>query len=329
MVKWNVLDFALVDEGKTPQEAMYETVELAQLAEKLGYHRFWVAEHHNVPALANSSPELTLMHLANQTKRIRLGSGGVMLLHYSPLKVAENFKTLTAYHPQRIDLGIGNNLGTLIVKKALETKKEPTEYESNIQQLSHYLSRQAETIANPNISTSPELWLLSASKSSAKIAARQGMGYVYGMFFNRGDLPGTEIVQTYRESYRPSFVMQKPQVILAVFVVAGETEAEVELLAKATDIWFLGKQDFAEFKQFPSIETAQNYTCSQADETLIQANRQRMIVGTFEQVTQQMDALIQLYQADEVLMIPLVSTIEQRKNILTKLAKYYIKGASL
>src|SRR5690625_5166493 len=119
MIKLNVLDYALVDEGRSPKKAIEETVELCKKAESLGYHRFWMAEHHDVSAFASSSPEMLMMHLLGKTESIRLGSGGVMIPHYSPLKTAENFRMLEALHPGRVDLGFGNTIGTKIVNKAM------------------------------------------------------------------------------------------------------------------------------------------------------------------------------------------------------------------
>lgn len=123
MVQFNVLDYAVIDEGKSAEEALQDTVRLAQLADKLGFKRFWLTEHHNVPAFACSSPELLMMQILNKTKNISLGSGGVMLPHYSPYKVAENFRMLEALHPGRVDLGIGNNAGTAQVKSAMNETK--------------------------------------------------------------------------------------------------------------------------------------------------------------------------------------------------------------
>lgn len=123
MVQFNVLDYAVIDEGKSAEEALQDTVHLAQLADKLGYKRFWLTEHHNVPAFACSSPELLMMQILNKTQNIALGSGGVMLPHYSPYKVAENFRMLAALHPERVDLGIGNNAGTAQVKAAMNETK--------------------------------------------------------------------------------------------------------------------------------------------------------------------------------------------------------------
>ena len=168
MVQLGVLDYAQTDEGENATTALHHTVLLAKHAEALGYTRFWMAEHHNVPAFASSSPEMVMMHLANATKRIRLGSGGVMLPHYSPYKVAENFRILEAFFPNRIDLGIGNNIGTPLVKNALnENKNSILDYEKSMKDIQTYLTDQVNEehrfhgiTANPVVPTNPEMWLL-------------------------------------------------------------------------------------------------------------------------------------------------------------------------
>ena len=152
MVKLGILDYAQIDEGTSAQTALQNTITLAQFAESLGYERFWMAEHHDVPAFASSSPELIMMRLADATKRIRIGSGGVMLPHYSPYKVAENFRVLEAFHSNRIDLGIGNTIGTPIVNRTLnENKKSKLNYEQSIVDLTKYLSDQMDALKSAKL----------------------------------------------------------------------------------------------------------------------------------------------------------------------------------
>ena len=164
---FNILDYAMIDEGKDATQALQDTTRLAKLADDLGYKRFWLTEHHDVPAFASGSPELLMMHLLGETKRIKLGSGGVMLPHYSPFKVAENFKMLEALHPGRVDLGIGNNPGTAVVKRAMdEDKRDYLDYAQSIEDIRHYLTqapeeqRVGQVISQPHLSRHPEMWLL-------------------------------------------------------------------------------------------------------------------------------------------------------------------------
>ncbi len=334
MVKLNILDYAQIDEGSNGHQAVKESAELAQLAESLGYHRFWVAEHHDLPAFASSSPEVLMMHLADQTESIRIGSGGVMVPHYSPFKVAENFQVLQAAHPNRIDLGIGNTAGTNQVNDTLnELKEHRFGYKTAISDLMHYLSeeedesfRHGNIKARPLTDSQPDLWLLSTSVKNAKLAAKLGIGYCFGLFpYASGDKleVGREACRVYREEFQPSAFLSEPQVMFSMFAAIGENEEQAEALAKSIDLWMLGQDNFSRFKQIPSIETAANYDLSQAEQKAIEKNRSRLIVGNPEAIRQQLDLYIQAFQADELLMCTIMPGIENRKNGLKLLAQAF------
>lgn len=334
MVKLGILDYAPIDEGSNAAEALQNTVKLAQLAESLKYERFWVAEHHNVPAFASSSPELVMMRVADATERIRIGSGGVMIPHYSPYKVAENFRTLEAFHPNRIDLGIGNTIGTTIVNRTMnEHKKGRTAYEQSFVDLKKYMTDEVDEThrfsgitANPVVSTVPQLWVLSTGVRTAQIAASLGIGYTFGLFpiagmdkFNKG----IQAVQTYRDEFKPSVFMSQPKVSIAPFVVIAETNELAEEYAKALDFWLLGIDNFSYSTEFPSVETARNYSYSQKEKETIQANRIRMVVGDIPSVTEQVNDLIQQFEADEVLFVPLIPGFSAREKAIELLAKTF------
>lgn len=334
MVKIGILDYAQVDEGQTTYEALASSVELAKHAEKLGFHRFWLAEHHDVPALSNSSPEMLMMKIADETQSIRIGSGGVMLPHYSPLKVAENFRTLEGFHKGRIDLGIGNNSGTPVVKAAMNELKEYfLPYDQAIKDTMYYLTNDVDDthrfypiVANPAVDSKPDLYLLSSGESSAKLAAELGIGYTFGMFPFFGSekmLAGPQAASLYRDAFKPSDYLNKPKVIIAPFVAIAETKEEAEQLGKVLDVWLLGKEAFAEFKQFPSIETAKAYNLTDEDRERIHEQRKHFIVGDPEMVKEQTDDLIERFQADEVLFIPLLPSVQTRKRAYELLAKLY------
>lgn len=334
VVKLGILDYAQIDEGSNATQALEETVELAKLADKLGYSRFWMAEHHNVPAFASSSPEMMMMHLANATKNIRLGSGGVMLPHYSPLKVAENFRILEAFHPNRVDLGIGNTVGTTLVNQAMnENKHEKLDYEESITDLTKYLTdnvtenhRFHGLSANPVISTVPEIWLLSMSIRTARIAAKLGVGFTYGFFLGGMDRLeiGVKAVETYRKEFTPSPFMQEPKVSLASFIIPAETKTEAQEYRAALDLWLLGNEQFSQFKEFPSVETARGYDYTDKEKVSVQQNRKRMITGDMDEVTDQLNNLIYPLQADEVLMVPLLPHISLRKKAIELMAEAYL-----
>ncbi|MCE0453845.1 LLM class flavin-dependent oxidoreductase [Staphylococcus haemolyticus] len=331
---FNILDYAMIDEGKNATQALQDTTRLAKLADDLGYKRFWLTEHHDVPAFASGSPELLMMHLLGETKRIKLGSGGVMLPHYSPFKVAENFKMLEALHPGRVDLGIGNNPGTAVVKRAMdEDKRDYLDYSQSIEDIRHYLTRAPEeqrvgqVISQPHLSRHPEMWLLSASQRSAKLAATQGMGYTLGTFL----LPSQDkidaakaSVETYREHFQQTALNMSPTVMLTTFAIVTDTEEEAQDLLHALDVWLLGKRQFAEFDRFPSIETARQYNLSDRDKRVITQHRARILAGTIEQVKPRLDAMIQEFKADEVLVVPLLPDIDQRCRTIEHIAQAYL-----
>jgi luciferase family oxidoreductase group 1 len=333
LVKLGILDYAQIDEGSNARQALQDTVELAQLADALGYERFWMAEHHDVPAFASSSPELIMMHLANATKRIRIGSGGVMLPHYSPLKVAENFRVLEAIHPNRIDLGIGNTIGTPIVNRTLnENKTSKLNYEQSITDLTVYLTDQVQEdhrfhgiTANPIIPTVPEMWTLSMSIRTAKIAAKLGIGYTYGHFLGGMDRlkVGKKAVETYHNEFRPSPFQTEPKVSLATFVVVAETTEEAESYRETLDLWLLGNNHFSQWNTFPSVDTARNYDYTEKEKATVQQNRKRMVVGDLKSVSEQLTELITELNADEILAVPLMPEILARKKGIELLAEAF------
>ncbi len=334
IVKLGILDYAQIDEGSHAIEALNNTIELAQLAEKLGYTRFWVAEHHDVPAFASSSPEMLMMRLADATSKIRIGSGGVMLPHYSPYKVAENFRMLEAFHPNRIDLGVGNTVGTPLVNQTLNEKKEQKlNYGQAIEDLTLYLTDQIDSThrfagitANPVIPTTPHMSVLSTSVRRAQMAADLGIGYTLGIFpllNERMFEIGIHATKTYREAFKPSQFLSEPIVSISPFVVIAETNEAAEAYAEALDYWLLALDNFSYYKAFPSVETARAHYYTEKERESIQANRKRMIVGDKKSVRNQLDLLINTFGADEILCIPLMPGFNTRKQAIKLLAEAF------
>lgn len=335
MVKIGVLDYAQIDEGKTAKEALEETITLARLADFHGFERFWVAEHHNVPAFASSSPELLMMRIADATNSIRVGSGGVMLPHYSPYKVAENFRILESFHPNRIDLGFGNNAGTSLVNRAMnENKKAKLPVDQSVADLIAYFNdtinqdhRFSGITANPVTETNPQMFALSTSMKSALMAASAGIGYTFGLFPFAGtrklDL-GPEIAKTYRKEFKPSLMLSKPNVIVAAFVAIADTKEEAEKYATALDLWLLGKDAFSALKNFPSVETAKNFTYLEKDREIMKNNRNYLIHGDPNDVKAQINDLALEFNADEILLIPLIPGFDARKRAYELIAETFI-----
>ncbi|WP_010651957.1 LLM class flavin-dependent oxidoreductase [Oceanobacillus massiliensis] len=311
MVRLNILDYTLIDEGTDARHALAQTTELARHADELGYHRFWIPEQHQVFSIASSAPEVLMMHLADSTKTIRIGSGGVMLPHYSPYKVAESFRMLEALHPGRIDLGIGNSSGGRLVNRVLnEEKEERLSYEQQVTDVQRYLAgetlgehRFQSLIAAPVIKTKPEIWMLGAGGKSTKIAAENGTAYTYAHFIKPFEV-GSEIVATYRSNFKPSSFMEKPNVSIAVFVVIGETKEEAEEFAKAFDLWMASLETAKNPPYFPSIATAKKRQYSEFEKQKINQIRKRAIIGNPQYVKEELYKLVEFYHADELTIIP-------------------------
>lgn len=330
MIPLNILDYSPIDEGADAHQALWETTELARHADSLGYKRFWVSEHHMVDSVANSSPEMLMMHLASSTSNIRIGSGGVMLPHYSSYKVAENFRMMEALHPNRIDIGIGRSPSYRMVNQALnEDKAKRQSYEQQVDDLKKYFTdntveehRFQSLIAAPRISTTPEMWMLGTGDRGARVAAAQGTGYVFAHFAKPG-LRGVSIVENYRHHFQPSTLLQSPKTMIALFTVVAETEEEAEELAKAFDLWLYFVESENQPPYYPSVETARKRGFTASEEERVRQNRRRMIIGTPKKVKTEIEKISEAFDADEIMIVPNVSGIENRKKVIELLANEF------
>lgn len=330
MISLNILDYSPIDEGRTAAIALKQTTELAQLAERLGYQRFWVAEHHQVASVAGSTPEMLMMHLAASTETIRIGSGGVMLPHYSAYKVAENFRMLEALHPGRIDLGIGRSRSYRIVNEALnEGKTKRLPYDQQLADLQKYFTddtagehRFQPLLAMPIIETAPEMWLLGTGQGSARLAAEKGMGYAFA-YFAKPSQQGVEAVDAYRAEFQPSPFLKEPKVIIAVFAVVAETAEKAEELATAFDLWLLFVESDSPPPYYPSVETAKKRGFSASEQEKVARNRERMLIGTAAQVKAKIESIAERYGTDEITIIPNISGAANRMEELRLLASVF------
>ncbi|WP_331711546.1 LLM class flavin-dependent oxidoreductase [Bhargavaea cecembensis] len=277
-------------------------------------------------SVAGSSPEMLMMHLADSTEHIRIGSGGVMLPHYSPYKVAENFRVLEALHPNRIDLGIGRSPSYQLVNRALnESKGKRLSYEQQIEDIRNFLSEPADghrfqdLTAMPVIETAPELWLLGTGRGSAEIAADQGMSYAFAHLGNPEG--GMDAVDHYRKNFRPSPLLESSKVMIAVFAVVAETAEKAEALATAFDLWLLTVESSSPPPYYPSVKTALERGVSALEREKIRHNRRRMFIGTPDQVAEKIRKAAETYQADEVTIVPNVFGAENRMKSITLLAE--------
>ncbi len=233
----SVVDQSPVRTGESAGQALRDTIALAVEVEKMGYRRYWLAEHHSLPNFAGTSPEILIGQVAAHTNTIRVGSGGVMLSHYSALKVAENFRMLGALYPGRIDLGIGRAPGSdQLTAAALTYPGQPRDISHFPRQIVDLLGHLSGTLdeghpfvtvkAGPALSTIPEVWLLGSRQESAFMAAQLGLPFAYAHFFGLGVEDGPRIVEAYRKNFRPSEYLSKPKANVGVHVVCAETEEE-------------------------------------------------------------------------------------------------------
>jgi luciferase family oxidoreductase group 1 len=330
-MRLGVLDQSPVRTGMTPAEAIQETLELAEAADRLGYHRYWVAEHHSTPGLAGSSPEVLIGQIAARTRRMRVGSGGVMLRHQSALKVAESFRVLEALFPGRIDLGIGRAPGSdQRTASALRHGPGALGVEHFPEQVADVLAFLRDALpvghpfagvqAMPTGSTMPEAWLLGSSGESAAVAAHLGTGFSFAHFINSEG--GAEITRAYGRHFRSSADLAAPRASAAVFALAADTEAEAKRLALSREL-FLVRLYTGRAGRYPSVEEAEAYPYSAHEQALLPHLRRRAIVGTPEAVRDGLLALAEEYGVDELIIVTITHDPKARVRSYELLARAF------
>lgn len=304
----SVLDLAPVPEGSSASEALCRTVDLARLAERLGYARVWFAEHHGMPSVASAAPEILIGHVASATTRIRVGSGGVMLPNHAPLKVAEVFRTLSALHPGRIDLGLGRAPGSDGLANRALRAGDGHEFPAQLAELQAFGGQRAFPEGHPfraiqpvpGDAPLPPLWLLGSSGASAQWAGSLGLGYSFASHFSPAS--PAPAFRAYRDSFVPTAAFPRPHAVLVVAVVCAETQAEADFLAGTMDLAWLGIRR-GEFRPLPSPEEAAAYPYSAFEREAVREYRARSLVGTPEQVRAGIEQLAGRCGADEVMVV--------------------------
>lgn len=314
--KISVLDQSLARSADQAPTALQETLKMAQWCEQLGYERFWVSEHHAFPTVAGSAPEVLLAALGAATKTIRLGSGGIMLPHYSPYKVAEVFSLLANLYPGRIDLGIGRAPGAdMSTAAALAPDGKPNfhRFPEQVAQLSEYLWSDNTT---PPVSPKPPtdalpIWMLGSSPDSAVLAAQRGLPYNLGLFINPQADP--RLIGLYKERFEPGPTQEKPYAILTLSVYCADSEEQAKILQLTHDLnlfrFFTGQSN----GQSLTPEEAAQMPLGAQEKTFIASRENSRAVGTPEQVQQQVSYLAALHDADEVMAVTNMYYFEDRK----------------
>lgn len=304
----SVLDVAPVSEGSTPGEALRNSLDLAPRVEQLGFHRYWVAEHHNMPGIASSSPAVLLAHIASVTSTIRVGSGGVMLPNHSSLVIAEQFGMLEALHPGRVDLGIGRAPGTdQLTAHALRRAQATAEdFPEQLIELFGYFDGRwppehpfGAITANPGLGYRPDIWMLGSSDYGAHAAGVLGLPYSFAHHFASANT--TAAVETYREAFQPGGTIEEPYLMLGVSVLCAETDEHARWLAGPGALSFVRLRS-GRPGRFPTPEEAAAYEYSPQEQALLRQRMGSQVIGGPESVRDELQALVERTRADELII---------------------------
>ena len=323
----SVLDQSPIAAGSTGGDALRNSIDLARYTESLGYHRYWVAEHHGTPMLACAAPEALVGPIAAATTTIRVGSGGVMLPHYSALKVAETFSMLSGLYPHRVDLGVGRAPGSdALTAFALQRDRRqaaPDDFPEQLTELLAYLHdalppqhRFAKLSQLPGRPEVPDVWLLGSSPQSGIWAAELGLPYAFADFINPG---GAAIVARYRES---SATSHQPPVIVCAWALCADTDEEAERLGSSARMAF-AKMLQGQSIPVPPVADAVQFLAANGAAAAALVRRRRWIVGTPTKVRAGLDALAEEYGADEVMIVTITHDHEARRRSYALVAREY------
>jgi luciferase family oxidoreductase group 1 len=329
MFPLSVLDLSPVAEGMPPAQALHNTLDLARLADQLGFTRYWVAEHHNMPSIASSAPEIMIGQIAATTTRMRVGSGGVMLPNHAPLMVAERFKVLEALYPGRIDLGLGRAPGTdPATSYALRRRQGISEEDDFLDRFNELMLLESRGFptghpfhnvrAMPADVPLPPIYLLGSSDYSAQLAGHIGAVFAFAHHFANFD--AAEAMRLYRNSLKPSPSHARPYAILATHVVCAETDEEADRLARTVDLNIV-RRGKGEYLPLASPETSAAYDYTPVDKARIAQNRARLSVGSPTTVHAKLMPLIEATQAQELMVTTMIYDHVARKRSYELLAQ--------
>ena len=340
-MKLSVIDQSPVSSGFTPADALQNTIELAQLADRLGYERYWIAEHHAMPTLACSAPEILIARIGAATQRIRIGSGGVMLPHYSPLKVAEQFRMLHALYPNRIDLGLGrapggSPLDSYALRRERVERPMPDDFPEQLVELLAFLNHDfpekhpfARILVSPAMPNAPDVWLLGSSLWSADAAAQLGLPYAFAHFISPE--PTRAAIAHYRARFKPSKYLASPKAIVALGAICAETDAEaIRLMASAR--LMRRRRDRGEWLPVPTVEEA----IAELGEAALQPMRDhvgktigemgewpRYFVGSPATIKERFEELAGALRLEELMIVTIVHDHEARLHSYELLAQAF------
>ena len=334
MVRLSVLDQSTIVSGRSPDASIRESITLAQHCEKLGYDRYWCAEHHNSDSQAGTAPEILIAAIAATTQRIRVGSAGVMLPHYSALKIAEQFRLLEAIAPGRIDLGLGRAPGAdgrTAYALNPQAATAADQFPADVRDLLSWVSGEKlieghpfrDIRAHPAGPTVPEVWILGSSDYGAQVAAYFGLPFCFAHFITDGR--GLEQpLALFREGYRPSTRHPTPHAALCVWAMAAETEDEAAYLFRSREVWRLNR-DRGVFTSLASPEEAATYRYSEADVARIERMRSRALFGKADVVAAKLRRLANDHRVEEIAILTTLHDPQARRRSYTLLANEMIR----
>ncbi|MFO1037058.1 MAG: LLM class flavin-dependent oxidoreductase [Geminicoccaceae bacterium] len=333
----SVLDLSFTTTATPGSVAIRETIDLARLTDRLGYHRFWVAEHHNLPSVASGAPEIMIGAIAAATSRIRVGAGGVMLPNHAPLMVAERFKVLEALYPDRIDLGLGRAPGTdprtsLALRRRQEVRADDDFLERFQELMAWKTGGFGEGHPFRSIRVMPEdvplrpIWLLGSSDYSAELAGRVGLGFAFAHHF--ASLGADHAMAVYHDHFTPSQWLEKPHAILTVAAICAETTEEAERLASSADYGHV-RRSRGQFGPIVSPEEALAYPYTHEDEVLRRANRARLFVGTPSSLRDRLSEFAAKVDADEIMVMTAIFDQAAKYRSYELLAHAFHLGSTL
>lgn len=332
-LKLSVLDLTPVRNGFDTADALRNSLELARLADSLGYTRYWFAEHHNTSMLASAVPEIMIGQVAAITRHLRVGAGGIMLPNHAPLKVAESFKLLEALFPGRIDLGIGRAPGTdQLTALALRRSRSALLAEDFLEQLAEllgFLGRGFEEThllqriqAIPLDAGSPEIWMLGSSTYGARVAAEQGHSFAFAHHISPE--PALEALGLYQRNFKPSAALAQARSMLAVSVICAETDEQANRLAASADLTFLRfYRQGGQAGPLPSVEEALAYPYSAEERQVVKATRSRLFVGSAETLKAELSQLAEQAGVAELMLTSLIYDPEARQQSYRLLAEAF------
>lgn len=329
--KLSVLDLCPILSGSTPSESLKHVSSLAQHVEALGYERFWMAEHHNMPGIGSSAPEVLIGHVAQSTQKIRVGSGGIMLPNHATLHMAEVFKTLEALYPGRIDMGLGRAPGTgSKTAAALRTSRglAADDFPHQLTDLMSWLTddmpknhQYAQVEAVPKGVHRPEVWILGSSDFGAMLAGERGLPYAFAQHFS--GLPANEIMRLYREHFQPSKWLKEPLAMLGVHIICADTDAEAKDLALSSDLSFALFVGTGQSIPLPSVAEAKAYPFTEEDWRKVRATAMPKFIGSPETIKRQLKPYLQTGMVNELMILTMVHDQAARKKSYELLAKIW------